>query len=173
MAGTHDIARAAGMKDTDIKTVFSVILEQVRNGERVLIKDFGSFEKRHVNARVVKSPQIPNGSANVPEHEVIKFRAAPATKAFLNGGGEAPAEEAPAAAPAPKPAAKPAAAKPATNGAVKPAAKPAAPAAKPAAPKAAAPAKPVAPKAPAKPVAKPAPAPQPEPEDDDGQVAEE
>jgi len=170
MAGTHDIARDAGMKDTEIKNVFNAIIARVKAGERVLIKDFGTFENKHVKERMIKSPQIPNGEAKVEAHNVVKYRPSPVTKAILNGG-EAPAQiaaEEPAPKPAkvaaaPKAAAAPAAApKAAAPAAAKPAAaKPAAPAAaKPAtaAPKAAAPvaAKPAVPAA-KKPAPKPAP----------------
>lgn len=126
MAGTHDIARAAGLKDTEVHTVFATILEKVKNGERVLIKDFGTFQVKQVKERTITSPQIPSGSAVVPEHQVMKFKASPVTKDLLNGveRPEKPKKEAPAAKPAPN----------GKNGATaKPAAKPAAPAAKPAA----------------------------------------
>ena len=143
MAGTHDIARDAGMKDTEVKNVFNAILARVKAGERVLIKDHGTYEAKHVKERMIKSPQIPNGEAKVEAHTVIKFRPSPVTKAILNGG-EVPEQvaetpKAPKAALAPKAAApaKPAAApKAAAAPAAKPApaAKAAAPAAKPAAP---------------------------------------
>lgn len=152
MAGTHDIARDVGMKDTQVKAVFNAILARLKNGERVLIKDHGTYEVKHVKERMIKSPQIPNGEAKVEAHDVIKYRPSPATKAVLNGQAELPSvteeETAPAPAPAPKAApakpavpkaaaapAKPAPAKPAAPAAAKPApAKAAAPAAKPAAP---------------------------------------
>ena len=184
MAGTHDIARDSGMKVTEVETVFSSIVEKCKNGERVLIKNFGSFERKDVSERIIKSPQIPGGTATVKPHSVIKFKPSPQIKAILAGeaaaeepAAEPAAEEAkPAPAPKAKPAAaaKPATAKPATEAkpaATKPvaAAKPAAakPAtateAKPAAAKPAA-AKPVAngaKPAVAKPAAKPAPKPAP------------
>jgi len=149
MAGTHDIARDAGMKDTEVKTVLNAILGRVKNGERVVLKDFGSFEQKHVKERMIKSPQIPNGEAKVEAHDVMKFRPAPFTKDVLNGRADMPTgtEETEETKPAPAPKAAPKAAAPA---------KPAAPAA---APKAAAPAKPAAPAAKAAPAAPKAAAP--------------
>jgi nucleoid DNA-binding protein len=174
MAGTHDIARDSGMKDTEIKNVFNAILARTKNGERVLIKDFGTFEVKHVKERLIKSPQIPTGEAKVEAHDVIKFRPSPATKVVLNGG-EVPPQVADVPKPAKVAAAKPAVAAAAVAAAPKAAAPVAAKpvAAKPAvaaAPKAAAP-KPAAPAAakPAPPAAKkPAPKPAPVAEEDQG-----
>lgn len=85
MAGLSKIAKAAGLKESQISSLFSVILDAVAGGQRVLIKDFGSFYLRHRKPRIIRSPQIPNGVAEVPAKRVIRFRASPVTKAVLNG----------------------------------------------------------------------------------------
>ncbi len=85
MAGVHGAARAAGIKDPQAHALFASILEQVKNGERVFIKNFGSFFQTQRAARTVTSPQIPNGKAEVPEHLVMRFRPSPYVKAVLNG----------------------------------------------------------------------------------------
>lgn len=85
MAGVHVIARAAGVKDTVALSLFSAILDQMAEGNRVYIKDFGSFVPVKRKARVVLSPQIKGGRAEVPERMVIKFRPSPVTKKVLNG----------------------------------------------------------------------------------------
>lgn len=88
MAGIHKMARAAGIKDSQAYALFSAILEEVKQGRRVLIKDFGSFFQSKRQARTIYSPQIPGGQADVPERTLIRFRASPATRAVLNGEEE-------------------------------------------------------------------------------------
>lgn len=85
MAGLAKIAKASGLKESQVSTLFSVILDAVASGERVLIKDFGAFYLRQRKPRIIRSPQIPNGVAEVPAKKVIRFRPSPVTKAVLNG----------------------------------------------------------------------------------------
>ena len=85
MAGIHKVAREAGIKDSQVYALFSAILERVARGERVLVKDFGSFFPSKREARKIYSPQIPGGEADVPERIVMRFRASSATRAVLNG----------------------------------------------------------------------------------------
>lgn len=119
MAGIHVIARAAGIKDPQAKSLFAAIIQQVMDPEvkRVFVKDFGTFYTKVRKARTIVSPQLLEGKAQVPARTVLMFRASPALKVMLNGNGASkPKAEKPAkatAVPKPAPAAKPAKAKPA------------------------------------------------------------
>lgn len=124
MPGIHQAARAAGISDEQARSLFASILTQAGQGDRVYIKDFGTFSVRVAPARTIRSPQIPGGVAEVPERNVLKFQVSPAAKKLLNGGAEeveaeattatdpeveqdaeeAPAEPTPPPAKAPKPA---------------------------------------------------------------------
>jgi nucleoid DNA-binding protein len=106
MAGMHSVAKPAGVKDAQGYALFASILARVKSGERVYIKDFGTFWAVKRKARTITSPQIPGGTAEIPERMVLRFRPSPITRQVLNGkkGGK------------PKPTAKPAA-KPAAKGA--------------------------------------------------------
>lgn len=114
MSGIHDVARAAGIKDTEAHALFQAILDSVNRDERVYVKGFGTFTRKVRAARTITSPQLADGVVHVPETVVIAFKASPTTKEMLNAKPETKAK------PAAKTAAKPA---PAAN--AKPAAKPA------------------------------------------------
>lgn len=85
MAGIHKAARAAGVSDEQARSLFSSILTQVGEGERVYVKDFGTFSMRVSKARTIRSPQIPGGVAEIPERNVLKFQVSPSAKKALNG----------------------------------------------------------------------------------------
>lgn len=106
MAGIHGVARTAEIKDAQAHALFAGILESVKQGNRVYVKDFGSFFPVKRAARTITSPQIPGGKAEVPERIVIRFRPSPVTKAALNGSKKAAAKPAPKPAAAAAPAAK-------------------------------------------------------------------
>lgn len=109
MAGIDHIARVAGVTVPQARSMFAAIVEHAKgndpNGKpnRIFIKDFGTFRRATRKARTIKSPQIPSGVAEVPEHDVLVFKAMPATKEALNPARAEPAPAAPAPA---KPAAK-------------------------------------------------------------------
>jgi nucleoid DNA-binding protein len=103
MSGIHGVAKQAEIKDEQARTLFASILQQVKGGNRVYVKDFGSFFPVTRAARTITSPQIPGGSADVPERKVIRFRPSPATKAVLNGGKHKVAAKKSASAKADKP----------------------------------------------------------------------
>lgn len=85
MAGIAKVAKAAGIKQTQVHALFAAIMEAVGRGERVYIKDFGAFSIQVRAPRTVTSPQIPGGQADIPERKVIRFKASPNTRQFLNG----------------------------------------------------------------------------------------
>lgn len=80
MAGMHDVAREAGLKDEDVDKVFVAVQKLCKDGERVQVRNFGSFAQKVRAARIITSPKIPGGSAQVPERKVITFKASPATR---------------------------------------------------------------------------------------------
>jgi nucleoid DNA-binding protein len=85
MAGVHEIAKAVGIKDEQVVAVFDNLINQVRDGERVVIRDFGSFYAKESPARTITSPQIPGGKAEVPARMTLRFHAAPGSREALNG----------------------------------------------------------------------------------------
>jgi nucleoid DNA-binding protein len=96
MSGIHDIARKAGLKDTQVQSVFAAVLELVNGVDgndkplRVQVKGFGSFACSTLAARTISSPVLAAGTAEVPQRQVLRFKASPTTKAYLNGTGELP-----------------------------------------------------------------------------------
>lgn len=87
MAGQHDIAREAGLKDENVQAVAQAIIETLRKGgpkEKVFIKGFGTFAIKTQAERTIKSPQIPGGESHVPARQVLKFKASPQLKDILN-----------------------------------------------------------------------------------------
>lgn len=72
IAARTDISKA---KATDtVNALFDVIEETVANGEKVAIPGFGTFERKHKEARTVRNPQTGESmlseAKNVP---VFKF----------------------------------------------------------------------------------------------------
>lgn len=122
-----EVAAKAGIKPQDaavvVDTLFDLLKEKMTTGEKVIVKGFGTFERREVQARMMKNPAT-GADLAVPAKFKPAFKAADAFRTELSDKAGPPGAQA-AAAPAAKAPAKAAAGKASP---VKPAAAPAKPA---------------------------------------------
>lgn len=85
MAGIHEIAKAAGLKATDVTDVFEAVFQLVRSGESVRIAGFGSFDRKTFPGRTVTSPVINEGEPiTFGKSYRIAFRQSDQAKRRLN-----------------------------------------------------------------------------------------
>ncbi len=151
----NEVAKATGQTKLDVHNTIASLLHSLTSamasGERVTLVGFGTFERRHRQARMGVNPQNPDEKLRIAAARVPVFRPGQELKAIVDGKQKMAAlsvgSSEPKKAAAKKAAPKKAAAKKAAP--KKAAAKKAAPAKKKAAAK-----KPVAKKAPAKKKAK-------------------
>jgi nucleoid DNA-binding protein len=73
MAGIGEISRHAGVKLNDVRKVFEAIAAQIRKGNKVTIKHFGTFRLSRRKARKYNTPIL--GEFEVGEHFTTAFRA--------------------------------------------------------------------------------------------------
>jgi nucleoid DNA-binding protein len=99
MAAIENLGRQTGLSDAQIVALVNALVETARGGERVYIRNFGTFSVRVRPPRTIKSPVIPGGEKKLPERKVLEFRMSPKLAAVLNAGGKARGV---APAPAPK-----------------------------------------------------------------------
>lgn len=90
MAGLHEVARTAGLKDEEAAGIFEAVLAHCNAGERVTIKGFGTFTMIEYQSRVVRSPVLAHqgGIAEVPRYRRLKFKASKGARMALDS--EAP-----------------------------------------------------------------------------------
>lgn len=66
------------LSQTDILNVVQaavgIITESLENGDSVVIRNFGSFEVRHVKAKVGRNPKNPGKDVPIPARTVVKFK---------------------------------------------------------------------------------------------------
>jgi nucleoid DNA-binding protein len=78
MAGLHDIARVAGIKDSEAQEIFESIIAHVNAGERVVIKNFGVFFMVETQPRMVKSPVLKKmegiDQKMIPGYRYLRFK---------------------------------------------------------------------------------------------------
>lgn len=85
MAGIHEIAKAAGLKASDVTDVFEAVFQLVRSGESVRIAGFGSFDRKTFPGRTVTSPVINEGEPiTFGKSYRIAFRQSDQAKRRLN-----------------------------------------------------------------------------------------
>lgn len=85
MSGLVEVAKGAGVKPDIIVDVFEEILKRVRDGERVRIKGFGSFEMRTYPGRTLVTPAVNNGEPiTFGDSKMLKFRQSAIAKQRLN-----------------------------------------------------------------------------------------
>lgn len=89
MAGLKELAKLTGLKQNEVVDVFDAILNLIRSGERVIIRNFGSFWEITRKPRKVTSPVLKEGSVISPEKKVIRFRSAAATRRIVKARGKA------------------------------------------------------------------------------------
>ena len=85
MAGLHEVARQAGVRDAEASAVFEALTTFLHQGQRVIIKGFGTFELKEYKSRTVTSPLLPDGKASVPRYKRIKFKASKMIRSALDG----------------------------------------------------------------------------------------
>ena len=73
MASITDVAREAGVKRDDVKSVMKAIAGIVRRGERVTFKEFGTFFPRSRKARTARNPRT-GEAVKVPAKTKMAFR---------------------------------------------------------------------------------------------------
>ena len=61
--------------DVAVNTIFDIIVDQLRQGEKVQIVGFGTFEVRKRSARTGRNPQDPTKIVKIPEKIVPVFKA--------------------------------------------------------------------------------------------------
>lgn len=73
------VARQNGMlQGTALKaveTVLAAIAEELQQGGRVELRNFGVFEVVKRKSRIGRNPNDPSVDVVIPEHDVVKFRA--------------------------------------------------------------------------------------------------
>lgn len=75
MAGMNEITRKSGVTATDAKNLFVAIVEVCKTEGRVVIKEFGTFQKKHKNARNARNPKT-GETVEVAAKDVFVFKAA-------------------------------------------------------------------------------------------------
>jgi DNA-binding protein HU-beta len=83
MAGITDmrkkIAKSTSLREKDVKkvldTFFSEVMSSVNKGEKVAIKEFGTFTRRVQKAKKAKNPRT-KAVINVPEKKKFVFKPA-------------------------------------------------------------------------------------------------
>ena len=116
MSSAQDIAKQAGLnpvicgecsnkiKTKDpIEAFFQILLDEVREGKRVIIPGLGTFSTRLMKGRTVESPALPGGKATFGDQIILRFRPAEHARRFLNPDKKTgKADDAAAKAPAKK-----------------------------------------------------------------------
>lgn len=136
----NQVAKATGQTKLQVHNTVAAMLHALTSslskGDRVTLVGFGTFERRHRQARYGVNPQNPKQKLKIDAAKVPVFRAGQELKDIVDGRAkQAPlpkvaAEAKPAKKAASKPAKKAAKAKPAKKAAAKKPAKKAAPAKK-------------------------------------------
>jgi DNA-binding protein HU-beta len=84
----ESIATASGESKKTVQGVLDATIEtvqnQVKNGEKVSLPGFGTFERRERSARTARNPQT-GEEIQVKASKVPAFKAGAAFKAFVNG----------------------------------------------------------------------------------------
>jgi len=126
----NSIAKTTGQTKLSVQNAVGALLHSVTaalaKGERVTLVGFGTFERRHRQARTGVNPQNPKQKLRIDAAKVPVFRAGQELKDIVDGRAKMPAPPKAAATSAPKkaaPAKKKAAPKKAAPAKKKPAAK--------------------------------------------------
>jgi nucleoid DNA-binding protein len=75
-----------------LEMFFLALLKIVRDGEKVTIRNFGTFSVRHLSGREMKNPFNERKPITFGPKKVLSFRQSVATKQFMN---RAPGERGP------------------------------------------------------------------------------
>lgn len=85
MASVVEIAKKAGVSEDTALRVFAELVDLTSRGERVYIRNFGSFFAKERAPRVVRSPALPGGQALVVPRTVLEFKPSPKLNGIFNG----------------------------------------------------------------------------------------
>jgi DNA-binding protein HU-beta len=90
-----DIAKATGQNKAHVHSTLAAFLHVVTSalskGDRVTLIGFGTFERRHRQARVGVNPQDPSKKLNIAAAKVPAFRAGQELKDVVDGRAKLPA----------------------------------------------------------------------------------
>ena len=75
MAGMNELTRKSGVTATDAKNLFTAIIDLCRDGEKIVIKEFGTFQKKHKPARRGRNPKT-GKPVEIAAKDVFVFKAA-------------------------------------------------------------------------------------------------
>jgi nucleoid DNA-binding protein len=67
-----------------VNAVFDILQETIKNGDKVQIRDFGTFEPTIQKAYTARNPKT-GEAVDVPEKNSLRFKASKNLKNFLNG----------------------------------------------------------------------------------------
>jgi nucleoid DNA-binding protein len=94
MSGNIEIAKKAGLDVSVVEKVFSTILSEVKEGEQVKVRNFGTFRRRKTPARTLSTPIIQGGKPiTFPGGYCVAFHQSVKAKDELNGKGGAPDDD--------------------------------------------------------------------------------
>jgi DNA-binding protein HU-beta len=90
-----DIAKSTGQNKAHVHSTLAAFLHVVTSaltkGERVTLIGFGTFERRHRQARVGVNPQNPKQKLSIAAAKVPAFRAGQELKDIVDGKAKLPA----------------------------------------------------------------------------------
>lgn len=78
-----DLQQMTGISATDIDTIFNTIKNEVKNGNKVAIHGFGTFEMTQRAARTSRNPKT-GESIQVPSKNAPRFKPSKTFKDLLN-----------------------------------------------------------------------------------------
>lgn len=91
----NDIAQATGQTKLDVHNTVAAVLHELTlamaKGERVTLVGFGTFERRHRQARMGVNPQNPDQKLKIAAAKVPVFRAGQDLKQIVDGKKRLPA----------------------------------------------------------------------------------
>jgi nucleoid DNA-binding protein len=85
MASVVEVAKKAGVSEDIALRVFEELVDLTRRGQRVYIRNFGSFFLKQRASRVVRSPALPGGEARVVPRTVLEFKPSRKLNGVFNG----------------------------------------------------------------------------------------
>ena len=72
-----EVAKRTGLSKADVARVVDAAIDEIRgsvvSGERVTLADFGTFERKHRNARIARNPRKPDVPIVVPARDLPSF----------------------------------------------------------------------------------------------------
>jgi DNA-binding protein HU-beta len=87
------VAQVTGMSKADVAKVLECTLDTIRDsvaeGEHVTLADFGTFSRKHRNARVARNPRQPQTPIAVPARDLPAFTPGRRFKDLVVGDGQA------------------------------------------------------------------------------------